>query len=121
MKNICKREINNKFRRRRDLVKESLWDKMKEKFEKVKNGWGQATANQTKTDEAKRLWTATQEIFKMVVSWFTISNEMDKCLHAADIYHHAVATYGIYAYRTTLKSDCNEDCVKELGANLHTQ
>ena len=114
MKNICKKKID--IRIKRDL---RLWDKMKEKFEKVKNGWGQATANKTKTEEVKRLWNATTEIFKMVGKWFTIKNGREKCLHAADIYYYSVATYGIYAFRTTAKSYCDEKCAEDLGINLH--
>ncbi|XP_065656529.1 conodipine-P1 [Hydra vulgaris] len=117
MINLCKKNVKNATRKRRNLV--GLWESMKDKYERVKNGWGQTTANQTVAEEAKRLWSATQEIFKMVVKWFSLSDEMEKCVYAADIYYYGVASYGIYAYRTSIKSDCNEDCVKELGSNLH--
>ncbi|XP_065650171.1 conodipine-P1 [Hydra vulgaris] len=115
MTNICKKKIATP-RSKRDV---SLWEKMIEKYEKVKNGWEKTTSNKTKTEEAKRLLLATKEIFKMIGKWFTLKNEMEKCLQAVDIYYYSVATYGIYAYRTTAKSYCDQKCAKDLGLNLH--
>lgn len=95
--------------------KSSLFMNLGEIYKKIYNGWKKATENKSSKAEAKRLWREAYTLFKMITKWTFIFNDVKKCKHGADIYHHAVKSFGIYAYRQKSKAHCSEKCAETIG------
>ena len=91
------------------------WKDLKDSILKIYEGYKKVTQNKTSTEEASRLWRATQVLVKMTVKWPFIRDPLQSCQHGADIYHKTVSSFGIYFYRVKAKDVCNEACAEKLG------
>ena len=91
------------------------WKDLKDSILKIYEGYKKVTQNKTSTEEASRLWRATQVLVKMAAKWPFVRDPLQSCQHGADIYHKTVRSFGIYFYRVKAKGVCNEPCAEKLG------
>ena len=89
-------------------------------WQKLKDGWKKATANATSAEEIQRLWEGTKELFWMLKEWSSHKTDKAECEHAVKIYFKTLQTIGIYSFRQTSPSYCNQKCAEVKGKPTHT-
>ena len=116
MYEYCEKNIQSRdssVREKRGIF--NVWRDLKESFVKFYEGWKKATSNKSSGAELKRIYSQLKDLAVMIWKWNFTSGDMNKCKDAADIYHKAVETFGVYRYRVQSKNYCDEKCAKDLG------
>ena len=112
VKNIQSRDPN--VREKRGIL--DVWRDLKESFVKFYEGWKKATSNKSSGAELKRIYSQLKDLAVMIWKWNFTFGDMKKCKGAADIYHKAVETFGVYRYRVQSKNYWMKNVLKTLDS-----